>query len=111
LKAHYDAVLAWLGLLEASGEVANAGEMLKDIKPVEEAKVEESKPAEPAPDAVETVPPAVETVASDSTNAAASPSTNVIANPEGVKQSTAADSAPADSAKAPETATPATPAN
>lgn len=111
LKAHYDAVVAWLGLLEASGEVVNAGEMLKNVKPVEETKVEESKPAEPAPAAVETVPPAVETVASDSTNAAASPSTNVIANPEGVKQSTAADSAPADSAKAPETATPATPAN
>lgn len=111
LKAHYDAVVAWLGLLEASGEVVNAGEMLKNVKPVEETKVEESKPAEPAPVAVETVPPAVETVASDSTNAAASPSTNVIANPEGVKQSTAADSAPADSAKAPEAATPATPAN
>ncbi len=116
LKAHYDAVVAWLGLLEASGEVVNAGEMLKNVKPVEEktaevSKPEEPKPAEPAPAAVETVPPAVETVASDSTNAAASPSTKVIANPEGVKQSTAADSAPADSAKAPEAATPATPAN
>lgn len=116
LKAHYDAVVAWLGLLEASGEVVNAGEMLKNVKPVEEktaevSKPEEPKPAEPAPAAVETVPPVVETVASDSTNAAASPSTNVIANPEGVKQSTAADSAPADSAKAPEAATPATPAN
>lgn len=121
LKAHYDAVIAWLGLLEASGEVVNAGEMIKDVKPVEEksaevskpeeAKAEEKKPAEPVAAAVETVPPAVETVASDSTNAAASPSTNVIANPEGVKQSTAADSAPADSAKAPEAATPATLAN
>ena len=28
LKAHYDAVVAWLGLLEASGEVVNAGEMI-----------------------------------------------------------------------------------
>jgi len=121
LKAHYDAVIAWLGLLEASGEVVNAGEMIKDVKPVEEksaevskpeeAKAEEKKPAEPVAAAVETVPPAVETVASDSTNAAASPSTNVIATPEGVKQSTAADSAPADSAKAPEAATPATLAN
>ena len=104
LKAHYDAVLAWLGLLEASGEVANAGEMLKDIKPVEEAKAEEPKPAESvtAPAAVETVPPAVETVASDSTNAATSPSTNVIASE--AKQSTAADSAattPANSPAAP----------
>ena len=47
LKAHYDAVVAWLGLLEASGEVVNAGEMLKNVKPVEETKVEEPKPAEP----------------------------------------------------------------
>ena len=47
LKAHYDAVIAWLGLLEASGEVVNAGEMLKNVKPVEEAKAEEPKPAEP----------------------------------------------------------------
>ena len=103
LKAHYDAVLAWLGLLEACGEVVNAGEMLKNVKPVEEAApAEEAKPAEPAPAAVETVPPAVETVASDSTNAAASPSTNVIASE--AKQSTAADSAattPANSPAAP----------
>ena len=28
LKAHYDAVIAWLGLLEASGEVEQAGAML-----------------------------------------------------------------------------------
>ena len=41
LKAHYDAVVAWLGLLEASGEVVNAGEMLKSVKPVEETKAEE----------------------------------------------------------------------
>ena len=47
LKAHYDAVIAWLGLLEASGEVVNAGEMLKNVKPVEETKVEDPKPAEP----------------------------------------------------------------
>ena len=46
LKAHYDAVVAWLGLLEASGEVVNAGEMLKNVKPVEETKVEEPVPTE-----------------------------------------------------------------
>ncbi len=90
LKAHYDAVVAWLGLLEASGEVVNAGEMLKNVKPVEEAKAEEPKPADPV------VVPAAAPVASDSTN--------VIANPAGVKQSTAADSAattPVDSSAAP----------
>lgn len=37
LKAHYDAVIAWLGLLEASGEVENAGSMLGASKPVEHA--------------------------------------------------------------------------
>ena len=47
LKAHYDAVVAWLGLLEASGEVVNAGEMLKNVKPVEEKPAEEPKLAEP----------------------------------------------------------------
>ena len=45
LKAHYDAVVAWLGLLEASGEVVNAGEMLKAVKPVEETKAEETAKA------------------------------------------------------------------
>lgn len=49
LKAHYDAVVAWLGLLEASGEVVNAGEMLKNVKPVEEKTAEVSKPEEPKP--------------------------------------------------------------
>lgn len=90
LKAHYDAVVAWLGLLEASGEVVNAGEMLKNVKPVEETKAEEPKSAEPV------VAPVAAPVASDSTN--------VIANPEGVKQSTAADSAattPVDTTAAP----------
>lgn len=48
LKAHYDAVVAWLGLLEASGEVANAGEMMKDVKPEEKpAATSAVAPAEP----------------------------------------------------------------
>lgn len=96
LKAHYDAVIAWLGLLEASGEVVNAGEMLKNVKPVEEKSAEVSKPEEPKP-AEPVAEPVAASVASDSTN--------VIANPEGVKQSTAADSAnaavPADTTAAP----------
>ncbi len=95
LKAHYDAVVAWLGLLEASGEVVNAGEMLKNVKPVEEKTAEVSKPEEPKPAEPVAVPVAAP-VASDSTN--------VIANPEGVKQSTAADSAattPVDTTAAP----------
>jgi outer membrane protein TolC len=61
LKAHYDAVIAWLGLLEASGEVVNAGEMLKNVKPVEETMAEEPKPAEPVAEPVAV--PAAEPVA------------------------------------------------
>lgn len=61
LKAHFDAVVAWLGLLEASGEVANAGELMKNVKPVEEnapAKAVEEKAAEPVEtDAVENPQP------------------------------------------------------
>lgn len=47
LKAHYDAVVAWLGLLEACGEVANAGTMMTATRPVEN-NVEPAKAAEPA---------------------------------------------------------------
>ena len=69
LKAHYDAVVAWLGLLEASGEVVNAGEMLKDVKPVEETKAEE-----PAPVAAPVAAPSEMTaVPVDSTKAADAP--------------------------------------
>lgn len=49
LKAHYDAVVAWLGLLEASGEVALAGEMLKNNKPVEKKIEAPAEPSEAAP--------------------------------------------------------------
>jgi outer membrane protein TolC len=58
LKAHFDAVIAWLGLLEASGEVADAGTMLNATRPVE--KPEESAPAETPvePAAPETQPTA-----------------------------------------------------
>lgn len=51
LKAHFDAVVAWLGLLEASGEVSNAGELMKSVKVPEPAEkvvepVDGSSPAE-----------------------------------------------------------------
>ena len=97
LKAHYDAVVAWLGLLEASGEVVNAGEMLKSVKPVEETKAEEPAPAN-APVA-EPVAAPVEVPAApvDSTKA--------------VEPAVVPASVPADSAKAPDAATPAAPAN
>ena len=90
LKAHYDAVVAWLGLLEASGEVVNAGEMLKSVKPVEETKAEEPAPAN-APVAEPVVAP--------------------VEVPAAPVDSTKAAEVPADSAKAPDAATPAAPAN
>ena len=53
LKAHYDAVIAWLGLLEASGEVENAGELMKNVKEEEpapaQAPSQEPAEANPAP--------------------------------------------------------------
>jgi hypothetical protein len=53
LKAHYDAVIAWLGLLESCGEVENAGTLLTASKPV--APVQ---PAAPVVDSAATVAPA-----------------------------------------------------
>ena len=50
LKAHFDAVVAWLGLLEASGEVADAGTMLNATRPVEKAEPEAAPAAESAAD-------------------------------------------------------------
>ena len=90
LKAHYDAVVAWLGLLEASGEVVNAGEVLKSVKPVEETKAEEPAPANA---------PVAEPVAAP------------VEVPAAPVDSTKAAEVPADSAKAPDAATPAAPAN
>ena len=61
LKAHYDAVIAWLGLLEAAGEVSTAGTVLvskqlveeKPVKPVESAA--ESATAETPSEAAQPV--------------------------------------------------------
>ena len=50
LKAHFDAVVAWLGLLEASGEVADAGTMLNATRPVEKAEPVAEPAAEPVAD-------------------------------------------------------------
>lgn len=56
LKAHYDAVIAWLGLLEASGEVENAGTMLGASKPVEHAQETQATEAASVPADTATVP-------------------------------------------------------
>ena len=103
LKAHYDAVIAWLGLLEASGEVVNAGEMIKDVKPVEETKAEEPANATSAANTVtESAAETSNVTASDTSSVTANNSSNVIATLEEGKQSTA-DSIQAN--------TPAAPAN
>ena len=89
LKAHYDAVIAWLGLLEASGEVVNAGEMIKSVKPVEETK------AEPAP--MEAAPAEMPAAPADSAKALEPESADTAAAPV----DSAKTAAPADTAAAP----------
>ena len=48
LKAHYDAVIAWLGLLEAAGEVSTAGTVLVSKQLVAEKPVDASTGSAPA---------------------------------------------------------------
>ena len=66
LKAHFDAVVAWLGLLEAAGEVADAGNMLNAVRPVEKNEVEE-KPAEAEASANEATSTATDNSAANAT--------------------------------------------
>lgn len=81
LKAHYDAVVAWLGLLEASGEVAEAGEMMKDVKP-----------EEPRATTTERVAPVVEPAASAAENQVAP----VVQPPMAMPATGAAENSPAE---------------
>lgn len=56
LKAHFDAVIAWLGLLEAAGEVAEAGSILQELvkaEPVHATVSEELAAKVPNADVVE----------------------------------------------------------
>ena len=49
LKAHYDAVVAWLGLLEAAGEIEAAGTLIGKAKPIQaNATAESAAPADSA---------------------------------------------------------------
>ena len=88
LKAHFDAVVAWLGLLEAAGEVADAGNMLNAVRPVEKNEVEE-KPAE------------AEASANEATSTAAD---NSAANATADEKAAAPETAPAADAPAAEPA-------
>ena len=81
LKAHYDAVVAWLGLLEACGEVANAGTMMNAARPVEKstepapaAAPAEQTPAAPVEQAPAPLPPATSPAPADSATAPATQS-------------------------------------
>lgn len=84
LKAHFDAVVAWLGLLEAAGEVADAGNMLNAVRPVETNETQ--APAE---------------VATDTTAAAQPAATQNTADQNASEQ---APASPADTSTAPESA-------
>ncbi|MCQ2102072.1 MAG: TolC family protein [Fibrobacter sp.] len=77
LKAHYDAVVAWLGLLEASGEVANAGEMMKDVKPVEQSAAPVAETPAPNAETAETASPVLPPMAMPAEGAAE----NTVAEP------------------------------
>ena len=100
LKAHFDAVVAWLGLLEAAGEVADAGNMLNAVRPVEKNEVEQAPAATDTPaDSASAAVPAT----TDST--AASTATN-----EAGATQQAAPTAPAEASAAPATEAPAEPA-
>ena len=73
LKAHYDAVVAWLGLLEACGEVANAGTMMNAARPVEKS-TEPAPAAAPAEQTLAPLPPATSPAPADSATAPATQS-------------------------------------
>jgi outer membrane protein TolC len=105
LKAHYDAVIAWLGLLESCGEVENAGTLLTASKPVTPVQ-----PAAPAADPAASASPAPATAPVSPAPAAAVPTPATPADSAtapATAQTPAADSAaapaqtPADSAATP----------
>lgn len=113
LKAHYDAVIAWLGLLEASGEVVNAGTMLNTVQPVDET-TNESAVTAPAttpvllPATENAVVPAAEPAAASAEPAPAATPESTVAEPAPVSASEkAALEAPAESAPSTENAVPA----
>ncbi|MCQ2123464.1 MAG: TolC family protein [Fibrobacter sp.] len=80
LKAHYDAVIAWLGLLEASGEVVNAGAMLTAVQPVDETT---NKSAVTAPATTPVLLPATENAVAPiaETSVETAPAEQPVANP------------------------------
>lgn len=96
LKAHYDAVIAWLGLLESCGEVENAGTLLTASKPVTPVQ-----PAAPAADSAASASPAPATApvspapAAPDSAAPVTPAADTAAAPAQAPAESAATPAPA----------------
>lgn len=96
LKAHYDAVIAWLGLLESCGEVENAGTLLTASKPVTPVQ-----PAAPAADPAASASPAPATApvspapAAPDSAAPVTPAADTAAAPAQAPAESAATPAPA----------------
>ena len=107
LKAHYDAVIAWLGLLESCGEVENAGTLLTKSKPVAPVQpvASPADSAAAAPAAAVSVPATAGT-AGTPVDSAAAPAT---AETPATAEAPAAADAPAAGTPASATAAPAAP--
>ena len=98
LKAHFDAVIAWLGLLESAGEVGDAGTMLNVKRPVEAPASTESADASTG-SATET--PAASETAAAATESTAAPVDSAVANAPAEAQPAEKTAEPASAGEAP----------
>lgn len=102
LKAHYDAVVAWLGLLEAAGEIEAAGTLIGKAKPIQANATAES--AAPADSATPAEPVAATPADSTANGNTAAPAEQQAAETPAQEPANPADTAStADSAKKVET--------
>ena len=102
LKAHYDAVVAWLGLLEAAGEIEAAGTLIGKAKPIQANATAES--AAPADSATPAEPVAATPADSTANGNTAAPAEQQAAETPAQEPANPADTAStADSAKKEET--------
>lgn len=102
LKAHYDAVVAWLGLLEAAGEIEAAGTLISKTKPIQASATAES--AAPADSATPAGPVAATPADSTANGNTAAPAEQQAAETPAQEPTNPADTAStADTAKKEET--------
>lgn len=102
LKAHYDAVVAWLGLLEAAGEIEAAGTLISKTKPIQANATAES--AAPADSATPAEPVAATPADSTANGNTAAPAEQQAAETPAQEPANPADTAStADTAKKEET--------